>query len=152
MVIADPVEIDGICYNLIAKGKVAEVTRNFNRSYSGNIIIPENIAPYTYYEVDYYYDYNNGASVVNVGQALSKGFLRFEGKTRLKDDKTGHEVTGLLIIPKLKLVSNLSIFLGENASPIVPTLKAIGYPDGVRGLEKVMEIYFLNDDIDSDIQ
>lgn len=126
--------------------------KKINYIRNDNIITPENIAPYTYYEVDYYYDYNNGASVVNVGQALSKGFLRFEGKTRLKDDKTGHEVTGLLIIPKLKLVSNLSIFLGENASPIVPTLKAIGYPDGVRGLEKVMEIYFLNDDIDSDIQ
>ena len=117
-----------------------------------NIITPEIIEPYSYYEVDYYYDYNNGASVANIGQVLTKGFLRLEGKTRLKDDKTGHEVTGLLVIPKLKLVSNLSMILGENASPIVPTLRAIGYPDGVRGFEKVMEIYFLNDDIDSDIQ
>ena len=73
-------------------------------------------------------------------------------KTRLKDDKTGHEVTGLIVIPKLKLVSSLSMILGKNASPIVPTLKAVGYPDGVKGLERVMEIYFLNDDVDSDIQ
>lgn len=119
---------------------------------NGKVVIPERVEPYTLYEVDYYYDYNNGASVANIGQVLTKGFLRFEGKTRLKDDVTGHEVTGLLVIPKLKLVSNLSIILGKNASPIVPALKAIGYPDGVRGLEKVMEIYFLNDDIDSDIQ
>lgn len=41
---ADPVEIDGICYNLISKTKVAEVTRNFNRSYSGNVIIPEKVS------------------------------------------------------------------------------------------------------------
>ena len=41
---ADAVEIDGICYNLIAKGKVAEVTRNFNHSYSGNVIIPEKVS------------------------------------------------------------------------------------------------------------
>ena len=119
---------------------------------NGNKVIPTIKEPYTNYEVDYYYDYKNGASVANIGQSLLKGFLRFEGKTRLKDDKTGHEVTGLLVIPKLKLVSNLSMILGENASPIVSTLKAIGYPEGKRGSERVMEFYFLNDDIDSDIR
>ena len=41
---ADAVEIDGICYILIEKGKVAEVTRNFNRSYSGNVIIPPKVS------------------------------------------------------------------------------------------------------------
>ena len=39
---ADAVEIDGIYYNLITKGKVAEVTNNPN-NYSGNLIIPEKI-------------------------------------------------------------------------------------------------------------
>ena len=123
-----------------------------NGTFDGKIFTPENLEPFTYYELDYYYDYDNGGSVAKIGQNLTNGFLRFEGKTRLKDDKTGHEITGLIVIPKLKLVSSLSMILGKNASPIVPTLKAIGYPDGVRGLEKVMEIYFLNDDIDSDIQ
>ena len=33
---ADPVEIDGIYYNLIAKGLVAEVTNSPNGYYSGN--------------------------------------------------------------------------------------------------------------------
>ena len=119
---------------------------------NGKIVTPDILEPYTYYEADYYYDYSGGASVANIGQALSRDFLQLEGKTYLKDDKTGHETTGLLVIPKLKLVSNLSMILGKNASPIVPTLKAIGYPDGEKGFEKVMEFYFLNDDIDSDIQ
>lgn len=117
-----------------------------------NNIILENSTPYNLHEVDYYYDYENGCSVATIGKNLSNSFFRFEGKTRLKDDKTGHEITGLIIIPKLKLMSNLSMILGRNASPIVPTLKAVGYPVGNRGNEKVMEIYFLNDDIDSDIQ
>lgn len=47
---ADVVEVDGICYNFIEKGKVAEVTRNFNRSYSGNVIIPKKVS---YGGVDY---------------------------------------------------------------------------------------------------
>ena len=121
-------------------------------SFNGKIFTPEVLEPYTYYEVDYYYDYNNGGSIVQIGKSLINGFLRFEGKTRLKDDKTGHEVTGLIVIPKLKLVSNLSMILGKNAPPIMQTLNAIGCPDGEKGSEKVMEIYFLNDDIDSDIQ
>ena len=36
---AETVEIDGICYNIIPKAKVAEVTRNPN-GYSGEIDIP----------------------------------------------------------------------------------------------------------------
>ncbi|MBO4719830.1 MAG: leucine-rich repeat domain-containing protein [Prevotella sp.] len=46
---ADAVEIDGIYYNLITKGKVAEVTYNPN-GYSGDIVIPESV-PYN--GVDY---------------------------------------------------------------------------------------------------
>ena len=37
---ADAVEIDGICYNLVFKAKIAEVTSNSN-GYSGEIVIPE---------------------------------------------------------------------------------------------------------------
>ena len=39
---ADAVEIDGIYYNLIPKGKVAEVTSN-PKKYAGSIIIPETV-------------------------------------------------------------------------------------------------------------
>ena len=39
---ADAVEIDGIYYNLIQKGSVAEVTNN-PKSYKGNIVIPASI-------------------------------------------------------------------------------------------------------------
>lgn len=42
LAIAGPVEIDGIWYNLIPKGKAAEVTSNPNK-YSGDIVIPEKI-------------------------------------------------------------------------------------------------------------
>ena len=47
--LADAVEIDGIYYNLIEKGKVAEVTSNPNK-YTGDIVIPEKV---TYNDVEY---------------------------------------------------------------------------------------------------
>ena len=39
---AEAVEIDGIYYNLITKGKVAEVTQNPNK-YTGNVVIPSSV-------------------------------------------------------------------------------------------------------------
>ena len=39
---ADAVEINGIYYNLIEKGEVAEVTKNPNK-YSGSVVIPESV-------------------------------------------------------------------------------------------------------------
>ncbi len=41
----DPVEIDGIWYNLIPKAKIAEVTSKPSGSYSGEVVIP---ASFTY--------------------------------------------------------------------------------------------------------
>ena len=45
---AEVVEIEGICYNLISKGNIAEVTENHH--YSGDVVIPETV---TYNEVNY---------------------------------------------------------------------------------------------------
>ena len=39
----DPVEVDGIMYNLVPKGKIATVTQNTNNGYSGPINIPGSI-------------------------------------------------------------------------------------------------------------
>ena len=43
---ADPVEIDGIYYNLITKANVAEVTKNpdYQKHYTGSITIPDSIS------------------------------------------------------------------------------------------------------------
>jgi hypothetical protein len=47
---ADPVEVDGIWYNLIEKGHVAEVTKSQGDAYTGDIVIPES---FTYKGVTY---------------------------------------------------------------------------------------------------
>ena len=63
---ADPVEIDGIYYNLVSKAKQAEVTSNPNH-YSGAVVIPESV---TYNDVNY--------SVTSIGD---KAFLYCLGLT-----------------------------------------------------------------------
>ena len=100
--------------------------------------------------VDYEYIYDNGGKLMKIGQRLIDGYLEFEGKTRVKDDITGQEITGLIKISKLKLMSELSIRLGAQANPVVGTFSAVGVPVGGRGNSYVSEFYFLNNDIDSD--
>lgn len=100
--------------------------------------------------VTYQYQYKNSAEIVRIGHGLMKGYLELEGKTRVKDDITGQTVTGIIKIPKLKLMSDLSIRLGAQANPVVGNFKAIGVPVGSRGNSYVSEFYFLSNDIDSD--
>ena len=101
--------------------------------------------------VDYYYNYDRNYNTLMVGRNLTNGYLSLEGKMRVKDDTTGQITTGIVKIPKLKLLSNLSMRLGQDAIPVTGRMNAVAAPTGERGHKKVMEIIFLSDDIDSDM-
>ena len=101
--------------------------------------------------VDYWYDYDNGCQIMAVGRPLTQGYLSLVGKMRVKDDVTGKVRTGIIKIPKLRLMSDLSMRVGSDAIPQVGRLDAVAVPEGGRGQSKVMEIIFLNDDIDADM-
>lgn len=101
--------------------------------------------------VDYQYLYSGSSTTLKIGESLTEGFLSLTGKTRIKDDVTGLVKTGIVNIPKLKLMSDLSIRLGKDAMPLVGRLDAIAVPVGGKGDKKVMEIIFLDDDVDSDM-
>ena len=107
--------------------------------------------PYKNLVVSYRYNYLQGASVVKIGQQFLNGFLELEGKTRVKDDTSGLITTGIIKIPKLKLMSGLSIRLGAQANPVVGNFTAAGVPIGTRHDSYVMEFDFLDNDIDSDM-
>lgn len=107
--------------------------------------------PYLDVIVDYNYIYDNGAQVVKIGKALISGYLSLEGKTRVKDDISGKTKTGIIKIPRLKLMSDLSMRLGKNANPMVANFRVKALPSGDRVNPEVMNILFLNDDIDSDM-
>lgn len=107
--------------------------------------------PFLEIVVDYQYDYNNGYVGIQVGEALTQGYLSLVGKMRVKDDITGQVTTGIINIPRLKLMSDLSMRLGADASPQVGRLDAVALPVGGKGNKKIMEIIFLEDDVDSDM-
>ena len=101
--------------------------------------------------VDYWYDYDNGCVTMTVGRPLTRGYLSLTGKMKVKDGVTGKVTTGIITIPKLRLMSDLSMRVGSDAIPQVGRLDAVAVPEGVRGQSKVMELTFLNDDIDADM-
>lgn len=101
--------------------------------------------------VTYVYEYISGSTEYRIGQKLISGFLELEGRTRVKDDVTGQVVTGIFKIPKLRLMSDLSIRLGPEASPVVGHFEAEGEPVGSRGSSYVSEFFILSDDIESDL-
>lgn len=108
-------------------------------------------APYLEVMTDYCYIYTEAASTMIIGQRLCENVLLLSGRTRVKDSVTGHITTGILTIPKLRLMSSMSMRLGDDASPLVGRFEAIALPVGARGNSKVMEMTYLSDDIDSDM-
>ena len=107
--------------------------------------------PYVDVIVDYDFDYDGGGQLIKIGQRLLTGFVELEGITRVKDDTTGQIVTGILRIPRLRLMSDLSIRLGAQANPVAANFKAVGVPVGSRGTSHIVEFYYLEDDIQADL-
>lgn len=114
------------------------------------ITIQEENSEYKNFIIDYEFLYDNSAEKFEIGNQLYNGFVELEGRTRIKDDVTGKVHTGIVKIPKMRIMSNFSMRLGNQANPYVATLAAVGLPEGRRET-KVMEFYLLNNDIDSDM-
>ncbi len=116
---------------------------------NGNELTVEDI--YTDFKICYQYDDLAGCQMLQIGTRLTNSYLQLEGRTRVKDDTNGIVTSGLLVIPKFKLMSGLSIMLGAQATPISAKFSGVGLPVGTRGNTRVCEFYFLNTDIDSDM-
>lgn len=107
--------------------------------------------PYTDIIVDYEFEYDGNTQILQIGEQLTNGFLSLCGKIKVKNDTDGKITTGIIRIPKLKLITKMSMQLGNGTIPILASAEGVAFPTGVKGDKKVMEIEFLSDDIDSDM-
>lgn len=131
--------------NIETAEKITDFEKIGEKSYRFN-------EPYKMISCDYEYEYINTSSIMTIGQRYIKAPLYFEGRTTFVDDETGVKHTGIIKFPRLRLMSDLTLSLGKNAIPVVGRFSALAEPTGARGKEKTMEIVFLNNNIDSDIQ
>ena len=104
------------------------------------------------YLVDYYYEYGDEALIYTVQKERFNGLFTLEGKFYSKDENEGLNYTNLIYMPKVRVVSDINLRLGERADPAVSTFNIIGLPENVGGNKKslIMEITRLNSDEDDD--
>ena len=120
-----------------------------NYHLENNILELEN-SPYKNIYIDYTFSYERKANILTIGKRLVDGYLKLDGKLRLKDDSDGQIKTGIIEIPRIKLMSDLTMRLGSEASPYVYRFQIVGLPVGERGNQYVCKIIILDNEIDSD--
>lgn len=104
--------------------------------------------------VDYYYEYENEALFYRIQkERFNNGLFTLEGKFYSKDENEGKNYTNIMYMPKVRVVSDINLRLGERASPSLSVFNIIGMPENMGGNRKglILEITRLNSDIDSDI-
>lgn len=104
------------------------------------------------YLIDYYYEYEGEALLYSVQKERFNGLFTLEAKFYSKDENEGQNYTNILYMPKVRIVSNINLRLGERADPTVSTFNIIGLPETVGDQKNlIMEITRLGQDIDADI-
>ena len=104
------------------------------------------------YVVDYYYKYEKEALVYTIQKERFNGLFTLEGKFYSKDENEGINYTNVLYMPKVRIVSNINLRLGERADPTVSTFNIVGLPETVGDKKNmILEIVRLDEDIDADI-
>ena len=104
------------------------------------------------YIVDYYYKYEKEVLIYSIEKERFKGLFTLEAKFYSQDENEGHRYTNILYMPKVRVVSNINLRLGERADPTVSTFNIIGLPETVGNYKNlIMDITRLDEDIDASI-
>ena len=81
------------------------------------------------YIVDYYYEYKNKALLYTIQKERFNGLFTLEGKFYSKDENDGLNYTNLIYMPKVRVVSDINLRLGERADPTMSVFNIIGMPE-----------------------
>ena len=104
------------------------------------------------YLVDYYYEYGEEALIYTVQKERFNGLFTLEGKFYSKDENEGRNYTNLIYMPKVRIVSDINLRLGERADPTVSVFNIIGLPETTTDKKSmILEITRLSEDIDEEI-
>ena len=118
--------------------------------YDKNLTIPAEKS--NEYLIDYYYKYRDEALIYTVQKERFNGLFTLEAKFYSKDENEGRNYTNVLYMPKVRIVSNINLRLGERADPTVSTFNIIGMPETVGDQKNlIMDIIRLGEPEDEDI-
>ena len=104
------------------------------------------------YIIDYYYEFKDDALIYTIQKERFNGLFTLEGKFYSKDENDGINYTNLIYMPKVRVVSDINLRLGERADPTMSVFNIIGMPEhmGSNKNSVILEITRLDRNIDSD--
>lgn len=101
------------------------------------------------YLIDYYYEYNKESLLYTIQKERFNGLFSLEGRFYSKDENDGYNYTNLIYMPKVRVVSDINLRLGERADPTVSVFNIIALPENTAGKNNlILEITRLNEDLD----
>ena len=122
------------------------------------LVIEKNILRYDngdinkQYLVDYYFKYGEEALVYYIEKERFNGTFSLEAKFYTKDENDGINTTNIMFMPKVRVVSDINLRLGERADPTVSVFNVVAMPEKTEeSREMIMKIVRLGEDIDADI-
>lgn len=114
-----------------------EKTIVFDKKYTGAEIL-----------ADYYFVPKNAAITYTMDRERKPNLYSLEATFQMKDDDEGLLHTGILEMPKVYILSNINLRMGERADPTVGTFRIIALPDVVDNHEAmVCRISYIDDDV-----
>lgn len=95
--------------------------------------------------IDYYFQ-DDGISYYEIGGENISGFFKLTSKINFVDKKDGTVTTMLLVMPKVRILSNINLTFGVKANPIVSTFRLRAFPD--KDGKTLARFIYLNQDIE----
>ena len=103
------------------------------------------------YVFDYYYRYGKESLTYLIEKERFNGTFSLEGKFYTKDENEGLNKTNLLYMPKVRVVSDISLRLGERADPSTAIFNIVAMPQRTdESKSMLMKITRLEEDVDGD--
>ena len=104
------------------------------------------------YLVDYGYEYKDNALIYLLNKERFTGLFSLEGKFYTKDENDGINYTNLIYMPKVRVVSDINLRLGERADPAISVFTIIGMPEKTEDSDNlIMKMTRLSSDIDANL-
>ena len=105
------------------------------------------------YIIEYYYQYPTEALIYRIQKERFNGLFSLEGKFYSKDENEGINYTNLIYMPKVRVVSDINLRLGERADPTMSVFNIIGMPENLGSNKEglILQMTRLDSDIDSDV-
>ena len=112
-----------------------------------SILLPENFEGDSIL-VDYSYLYGEPMKEYRLNKERLNGFLSMEARYYTRTE-SGVQVTNIIYVPKVKVISDLSLRIGENVGgPALSTFNIVAMAEKVDGEYTIMRVLQLGEDVD----